>query len=52
MRRVPLMMTPVLAFGVWLAPHNALAHCDTMDGPVVNTARIALEKGEIAPVLK
>ena len=28
------------------------AHCDTMDGPVVAAARVALEKGDIAPVLK
>ena len=31
---------------------NAFAHCDTLDGPVVKTARIALEKGDITPVLK
>jgi hypothetical protein len=30
----------------------AAGHCDTADGPVVAAARIALEKGEIAPVLK
>ncbi len=28
------------------------AHCDTLDGPVVKTARAALEKGDITPVLK
>jgi hypothetical protein len=28
------------------------AHCDTMDGPVVKTAKIALEKGDVTPVLK
>lgn len=31
---------------------NALAHCDTLDGPVVQTARIALEKGDVTPLLK
>lgn len=30
----------------------ALAHCDTLDGPVVAAARQALEKGDVAPVLK
>ncbi|MEE9913412.1 MAG: hypothetical protein K4571_17005 [Deltaproteobacteria bacterium] len=30
----------------------AFAHCDTLDGPVVQTARIALEKGDIRPLLK
>jgi hypothetical protein len=31
---------------------NAFAHCDTLDGPVVQTARIALEKGDVTPLLK
>lgn len=31
---------------------NAFAHCDTLDGPVVQTARIALEKKDITPLLK
>ena len=31
---------------------NAFAHCDTLDGPVVQTARIALEKGVVTPLLK
>lgn len=31
---------------------NAFAHCDTLDGPVVKTARIALEKRDITPLLK
>jgi len=29
-----------------------LAHCDTLDGPVVKAAKAALEKGDVAPVLK
>ena len=28
------------------------AHCDTLDGPVVKTAREALEKGDVTPILK
>ncbi|MHC4687312.1 MAG: DUF6448 family protein [Planctomycetota bacterium] len=28
------------------------AHCDTMDGPVVKAAKIALEKGDVTPILK
>ena len=28
------------------------AHCDTLDGPVVATARLALEQGDATPVLK
>jgi hypothetical protein len=31
---------------------NAVAHCDTLDGPVVETARLALKKGDVTPVLK
>ncbi len=30
----------------------ALAHCDTMNGPVVTEAKVALEKGDVTPVLK
>lgn len=33
-------------------PRDALAHCDTLDGPVVADARIALAQGEVSPVLK
>ncbi|HEY3278666.1 MAG TPA: DUF6448 family protein [Syntrophorhabdaceae bacterium] len=35
-----------------LFPLYARAHCDTLDGPVVASARAALEKGDITPVLK
>lgn len=31
---------------------NIFAHCDTLDGPVINDARIALEKADVTPVLK
>lgn len=33
------------------APPLALAHCDTLDGPVVKAARTALETGKAGPVL-
>lgn len=32
--------------------NTVLAHCDTLDGPVIQDARIALEKGDVTPVLK
>lgn len=35
-----------------LAPGPAKAHCDTLSGPVVLTAKKALEKGDVTPVLK
>jgi hypothetical protein len=34
------------------SPRNASAHCDTLNGPVVSAARVALERGDVAPVLK
>ena len=40
------------AFALVLLPRIAGAHCDTLDGPVVGTARVALEKGDVTPVLK
>ena len=35
-----------------LFPSMAFAHCDSLDGPVVNEARTALETGNLTPVLK
>ena len=35
-----------------LAPARALAHCDTLDGPVVADARRALVAGDVTPALK
>lgn len=40
-----------LAF-VFAVSRDAGAHCDTMDGPVVAAAKIALEKGDPTPILK
>jgi hypothetical protein len=34
-----------------LTPSPSSAHCDTLDGPVVEAARKALESGKLAPVL-
>ncbi len=42
----------LMGAALWLMPLPAPAHCDTMEGPVVNTARMALEKGDVTPVLK
>ena len=35
-----------------LIPGGAWAHCDSLEGPVVQDARLALEKGDPTPVLK
>lgn len=40
------------AISLTLVPRTALAHCDTLDGPVVKDARAALDAKDIAPVLK
>ncbi len=35
-----------------LMPEMAAAHCDTMNGPVVTEAKVALTTGDVTPVLK
>jgi len=51
-----LLHIMVACFGIGLfctaLSKNAFAHCDTLDGPLVQTARIALEKGNVTPLLK
>ncbi len=43
----------LIGAAIWaVLPPPALAHCDTMDGPVIKDARTALEKADITPVLK
>ena len=41
----------VIALALLTAP-RAAAHCDALDGPVIEDARIALKKGDVTPVLK
>jgi hypothetical protein len=41
----------VIALSLLTAP-QAAAHCDTLDGPVVEDARIALKNADVTPVLK
>jgi len=46
-------MLAVAAFTVlFLAPRDAAAHCDTLDGPVILDARKAIEAKDITPILK
>lgn len=48
-----IVFAAAMLSGLWLAiPKMTSAHCDTMEGPVVATARQALEKGDVTPVLK
>jgi hypothetical protein len=41
----------LVPFFLAVLPATALAHCDTLDGPLVKTARTALETGRLNPVL-
>jgi hypothetical protein len=41
----------VLALSLSLLPSAARAHCDTLDGPVVKTARASLDSKDVRPVL-
>lgn len=47
-----LTLLSAAAMFTLLAATKAAAHCDTLEGPVIKTARKALENGNIAPVLK
>lgn len=50
------LITVLITVGVavfLMAPvKDVFAHCDTLDGPVVEAARLALEKADVTPVLK
>jgi len=37
---------------LFIIPNNIYAHCDTLDGPVVKDAKIALQNKDVTPVLK
>jgi hypothetical protein len=41
----------LLGVGLLALPSRASAHCDTLDGPVVAAARVALERRDVRPVL-
>lgn len=47
-----IVCTLILMQTIMLSPERVRAHCDTLDGPVVQTARTALQTGNITPVLK
>lgn len=51
-RGLGMVMFAVVAAGMFMFPGVAMSHCDTLDGPVVVTAKAALEMGDITPVLK
>ena len=47
-----ILSTAFVVMTLLVIPQTALAHCDTLDGPVVDTARTALDKGDVTPLLK
>jgi len=47
-----LVLFAFTCFGILITPRFAAAHCDALDGPVIKDARLALEKGDVTPVLK
>lgn len=52
-RGIGMSALVTVCIGIWLfVPCTVGAHCDTLDGPVVKTAKMALEKGDVTPVLK
>ena len=38
--------------GLMMIPQVALSHCDTKAGPVVQAAKVALERNDVTPVLR
>jgi len=42
----------VLIIAFMIVPTCAFAHCDSLSGPVVADARLALERNDVAPLLK
>lgn len=50
MRAMLVLLT--LAALLFFTPSAALAHCDTLSGPVITDARAALAAGNVTPVLK
>lgn len=50
---IVILIIVFMSAGAWLvASKAAFAHCDTLDGPVVIEAKVALEKGDVTPLLK
>ncbi len=46
-----VLIASLLTAALGIVPGRASAHCDTLDGPVVKAARLALEKRDPSPVL-
>ena len=46
-----MQITIVICVAI-LIPNPASAHCDTLNGPVIAAAKLALNNGDVTPVLK
>ncbi len=42
----------LVAFFVVISAYRVSAHCDALDGPVIKESHLALEKGDVTPLLK
>ena len=51
-KRYFLVVPALFLLSLLVIPASSLAHCDTLEGPVVTDAKKALEKGDVNPVLK
>lgn len=47
-----LLRRTVLSLALLAVPAVVRAHCDSLDGPVIQTAQAALRQGDVTPVLK
>lgn len=45
-------LLPLIIILFILIPNTSFAHCDSLEGPVVKDAKLALEQGDVTPVLK
>lgn len=52
MKRIIRQLIVSLPLALFVSPVVVHAHCDTLQGPVVATARTALATGDVTPVLK
>jgi len=47
-----LLVSVLFTLTIFLTSQSAYAHCDTLDGPVVKEARVALDNGDLTPLFK
>lgn len=53
LRSERLLLVIALALGLYgFSAGTTFAHCDTLSGPLIPEARLALEKGDVTPLLK